>query len=50
MGQLRGLRGKVPGHAFVEPALDLGGQIKDLDSHGKVLFKPWAGERTQVTP
>jgi hypothetical protein len=32
-GQSFGLRGKMTGHACIEPALNLGGQIKDFDSH-----------------
>jgi hypothetical protein len=34
MGKFRSLLGKVPGHALVDPALDLCGQIKDFDRHG----------------
>jgi hypothetical protein len=29
-----GLRGEMASHADVEPLLDLGGQMKDFDSHG----------------
>ena len=36
-GKPLGLRGKMTGNAGVEPALDLGGQRKDFDSHGVVL-------------
>jgi hypothetical protein len=36
-GQPSGLRGEVASHADVEPMLDLGGQLKDLDSHSGVL-------------
>jgi hypothetical protein len=39
MGKLRGLGFKMAGNAKVEPVLDLSGQIKDFDSHGKVLCK-----------
>src|ERR1700722_10559675 len=35
--QLFGLSRKMTGDAHVEPALELGGQIKNLDSHGKIL-------------
>jgi hypothetical protein len=34
VGKFRSLRGKVAGYALVDPALDLGGQIKDFDRHG----------------
>src|ERR1700722_4470727 len=33
------LRGKVTGDALIEPALELGGQVKKFDSHGKVPCK-----------
>ena len=36
MGQPVGLLGKIMGHASIEPALDLGGQIKDFDGHGGI--------------
>jgi hypothetical protein len=39
MVELRGLGCKMAGDALVEPALDLGGQIKNFDGHGVVLFK-----------
>jgi hypothetical protein len=35
-GKLLGLGGKVTGYAHIKPALDLGGQIKNLDGHGEV--------------
>jgi hypothetical protein len=35
-GQPFGLRGQVTGDALVDPALELGGQVKKFDSHGKV--------------
>ena len=34
MVQFCGLGGNVTGHALVEPAVDLCGQIKDFDRHG----------------
>jgi len=36
-GQPFGLRGQVASYALVDPALELGGQVKKFDSHGKVL-------------
>jgi hypothetical protein len=36
MGQPVGLLGKIMGHAGIEPALDLGGQIKNFDGHGGI--------------
>jgi hypothetical protein len=36
-GQPLGLRGEMAGHASIEPALDLGGQMKNCDSHGGIL-------------
>jgi hypothetical protein len=54
MGKFRSLRRKVTGNALVDPALDLGGQIKDFDSHGGVLFKSGGkrpiGRQTHGTP
>ena len=38
--ELFSLRGKMTGDAHVDPALELGGQIKELDGHGKILCKP----------
>jgi hypothetical protein len=34
VGKFRSLRRKVAGDALVDPAVDLGGQIKDFDRHG----------------
>jgi hypothetical protein len=50
MGKFRSLRCKVAGDALVDPALDLGGQIKDFDSHGGVLFKSGANGRSAGKP
>jgi hypothetical protein len=54
MGKFRGLRGKVAGDALVDPALDLGSQIKDFESHGGVLIKSEGkrpiGRQTHGTP
>jgi hypothetical protein len=36
MGQPVGLLGKIMGDASIEPALDLGGQIENLDGHGGI--------------
>jgi hypothetical protein len=36
MGQPVGMLGKITGHAGIEPALDLGGQIEDFDGHGGI--------------
>jgi hypothetical protein len=44
MGEFCGLRGQMARDANVEPIVDLGGQVKDFDSHGVVLFKS-AGSR-----
>jgi hypothetical protein len=38
LGELCGLGGKVAGNALVEPALELGGQIKNFDGHGGSPF------------
>jgi hypothetical protein len=54
MGKLRGLGFKMAGNPEIKPALDLGGQIKDFDSHGKVLCKfpcsPFQWPPNRVTP
>jgi hypothetical protein len=54
MGKFRSLRRKVAGNALVDPELDLGGQIKDFDRHGSVLFKSVGkrptGRQTHGTP
>jgi hypothetical protein len=34
MGKFRSLSCKVAGNALVDPALDLGGEVKDFDRHG----------------
>jgi hypothetical protein len=34
VGKFRSLGRKMAGNALVDPALDLGGQIKDFDRHG----------------
>jgi len=39
VGKLRDLGFKMPGNPKIDPALYLGGKIKDFDSHGKVLCK-----------
>ena len=50
MGEFRGLGCKVTGDALVEPAMDLCGQIKDFDRHGKVLCKSGAQGRSATAP
>jgi hypothetical protein len=39
MGQPVGLLGKIMGHASIEPALDLGRQIKNFDGHGGIPLR-----------
>jgi hypothetical protein len=39
VAELGSLGLKVTGDADVEPAMELGGQIKQFDSHSLVLFK-----------
>ena len=36
--QTLGLRRQMTGNALIEPAVDLGRQMNDLDGHGIVLF------------
>jgi hypothetical protein len=50
MGKLRGLGFKMAGNAKVKPVLDLSGQIKDFDSHGKVLSSSELAVRTAGEP
>ena len=54
MGKFRSLRGKVAGHALVDPTLDLCGEVKDFDSHSSVLCKSGGGRligrQTHGTP
>jgi hypothetical protein len=50
-GQPLGLCGEVAGDAGIEPALDLGGQLENFDSHGgRPLEVPAFGVETRVTP
>jgi hypothetical protein len=48
VGKFRSLGCKVAGDALVDPALDLGGEVKDFDRHGGSPLKVRGGRLARI--